>query len=113
MEVEDAFCPWNEGRWRLVADAELRLAGPGAHQHPERDRLAVRAEPYPVAITLGPAGAVQILVGEIEIEFGVLLGHLLVEEIGFPQGEPWQVAPLRRGPSRARRTTPPPLELPA
>ncbi|MFC9295839.1 GNAT family N-acetyltransferase [Streptomyces sp. NPDC057011] len=20
MEVEDAFCPWNEGRWRLVAD---------------------------------------------------------------------------------------------
>ncbi|MEW2138673.1 GNAT family N-acetyltransferase [Streptomyces sp. NPDC005409] len=22
LEVEDAFCPWNEGRWRLVADAE-------------------------------------------------------------------------------------------
>ncbi|MCC0098175.1 GNAT family N-acetyltransferase [Streptomyces flavotricini] len=22
MEVEDAFCPWNEGRWRLVRDAE-------------------------------------------------------------------------------------------
>ncbi|MET9691796.1 GNAT family N-acetyltransferase [Streptomyces sp. NPDC006514] len=22
VEVEDAFCPWNEGRWRLVADAE-------------------------------------------------------------------------------------------
>ncbi|MFE2477827.1 GNAT family N-acetyltransferase [Streptomyces sp. NPDC059389] len=21
MEVEDAFCPWNEGRWRLVRDA--------------------------------------------------------------------------------------------
>ncbi|MEV7522516.1 GNAT family N-acetyltransferase [Streptomyces sp. NPDC091371] len=21
LEVEDAFCPWNEGRWRLVADA--------------------------------------------------------------------------------------------
>ncbi|MET9883650.1 GNAT family N-acetyltransferase [Streptomyces sp. NPDC006430] len=21
MEVEDAFCPWNEGRWRLTADA--------------------------------------------------------------------------------------------
>jgi predicted acetyltransferase len=22
MEVEDAFCPWNEGRWRLVRDAQ-------------------------------------------------------------------------------------------
>ncbi|MEU8842113.1 GNAT family N-acetyltransferase [Streptomyces roseus] len=22
MEVEDAFCPWNEGRWRLVRDAD-------------------------------------------------------------------------------------------
>uniref|UniRef100_A0AAU2JQ23 GNAT family N-acetyltransferase n=1 Tax=Streptomyces sp. NBC_00049 TaxID=2903617 RepID=A0AAU2JQ23_9ACTN len=22
VEVEDAFCPWNEGRWRLVADAK-------------------------------------------------------------------------------------------
>ncbi|MEV6578348.1 GNAT family N-acetyltransferase [Streptomyces sp. NPDC051582] len=22
MEVEDAFCPWNEGRWRLVGDAQ-------------------------------------------------------------------------------------------
>ncbi|MEU9251244.1 GNAT family N-acetyltransferase [Streptomyces sp. NPDC048270] len=22
LEVEDAFCPWNEGRWRLVADGE-------------------------------------------------------------------------------------------
>ncbi|MFE2240875.1 sterol carrier protein domain-containing protein, partial [Streptomyces virginiae] len=22
VEVEDAFCPWNEGRWRLVADAD-------------------------------------------------------------------------------------------
>ncbi|MFG2482908.1 GNAT family N-acetyltransferase [Streptomyces virginiae] len=22
IEVEDAFCPWNEGRWRLVVDAE-------------------------------------------------------------------------------------------
>ena len=22
LEVEDAFCPWNEGRWRLTADAK-------------------------------------------------------------------------------------------
>ncbi|MCX5147716.1 GNAT family N-acetyltransferase [Streptomyces sp. NBC_00320] len=22
IEVEDAFCPWNEGRWRMVCDAE-------------------------------------------------------------------------------------------
>jgi predicted acetyltransferase len=21
LEVEDTFCPWNEGRWRLVGDA--------------------------------------------------------------------------------------------
>ncbi|MFE2146263.1 GNAT family N-acetyltransferase [Streptomyces sp. NPDC059456] len=33
MEVEDAFCPWNEGRWRLVCDAQgaarcMRTADP-------------------------------------------------------------------------------------
>ncbi|MFD9971356.1 GNAT family N-acetyltransferase [Streptomyces sp. NPDC059011] len=32
FEVEDAFCPWNEGRWRLAGDAEgascERTAGP-------------------------------------------------------------------------------------
>lgn len=22
LDVEDAFCPWNEGRWRLTADAK-------------------------------------------------------------------------------------------
>ncbi|MFJ3911954.1 GNAT family N-acetyltransferase [Streptomyces vinaceus] len=26
MEVEDAFCPWNEGRWRLVRDARGAVA---------------------------------------------------------------------------------------
>ncbi|GHE41806.1 GNAT family N-acetyltransferase [Streptomyces vinaceus] len=26
MEVEDAFCPWNEGRWRLVRDAQGAVA---------------------------------------------------------------------------------------
>ncbi|MFD9336462.1 GNAT family N-acetyltransferase [Streptomyces sp. NPDC060028] len=26
IQVEDAFCPWNEGRWRLAADAGGRVA---------------------------------------------------------------------------------------
>ncbi|CAM5668369.1 N-acetyltransferase Eis [Streptomyces microflavus] len=33
LEVEDAFCPWNAGRWHLVADAK---GGASCRRAPDR-----------------------------------------------------------------------------
>ncbi|MFF4009210.1 GNAT family N-acetyltransferase [Streptomyces sp. NPDC001717] len=41
MEVEDAFCPWNAGRWRVVADAK-GAACVTRSEEPAELRLSVR-----------------------------------------------------------------------
>src|SRR5699024_7811747 len=60
---------------------QLRLAGSRAGIDLELDRLAVRDEPDPVAVGLGVAGLVQVLVRELDVVLGVLGGHLLVVEL--------------------------------
>lgn len=48
LEVEDAFCPWNEGRWRLVADG----AGAAACTRTE--------EPADLALSVRELGAAYL-----------------------------------------------------
>src|SRR3712207_8130755 len=45
------------------------------------DRLVVRAEADAGRVAFGVSGLVEVLVGQVEVELGVLLGHLLVVEL--------------------------------
>jgi predicted acetyltransferase len=47
FEVQDAFCPWNEGRWRLTGDAKGAVC-------------ARTAEPADVALTVRELGAAYL-----------------------------------------------------
>ncbi|MCJ1677326.1 GNAT family N-acetyltransferase [Streptomyces sp. APSN-46.1] len=58
MEVEDAFCPWNEGRWRLAADGK-GVARCARSEDPADLALSVRdlGSAYLGGITLTSLGA--------------------------------------------------------
>src|SRR5690606_16653718 len=52
----------------------------------EAHALPVGSEPKALTVAFGEPGSVQVLVGLVEIELGVLLAEALVKELRLPSG---------------------------